>query len=155
MCSYSLTGLVAAVLAFSLASPAVAWNGEAHQLVGWIAEERLSEKAKAGVAELLDGDSISDAEVVSWADQVRRERRESAPLHYVNIRVDADGYDPKIDRDGNNVMDAIERFAKVLADKSAAKEDRVEALKFLVHFVGDLHQPLHCAERRCSARSSR
>lgn len=93
--------------------------------------------------ELLGDADLSDAEVVSWADEVRRERKESAPWHYVAIPADADGYDPKIDRGGNNVMDAIERFAKILVDKKAPKEDRIEALKFLVHFVGDIHQPLH------------
>jgi len=66
----------------------------------------------------------------------------------VNIPVDAASYDPANHGNvGENVIDAIERFAKVLADKTASKEDRVEALKFLVHFVGDLHQPLHCADR--------
>ena len=84
-------------------------------------------------------------------DQIRRERRETAPWHYVNIPVESDGYDAK--RDGNNgdnvidVIDAVERFAKVLADHNAPREDRVEALKFVVHFIGDLHQPLHCADR--------
>ena len=61
-------------------------------------EERLSDKAKAGVAELLGDANLSDAEVVSWADEIRRERRETAPWHYVNIPVDAEGYDAK--RDG-------------------------------------------------------
>lgn len=57
-----LIGIFATVLtAFS--TDALAWNGEAHQLVAWIAEERLSEKAKAGVEELLDDAALSDAEV--------------------------------------------------------------------------------------------
>ncbi|HEV2292258.1 MAG TPA: S1/P1 nuclease [Tepidisphaeraceae bacterium] len=129
-------------------SPALAWNGEGHQLIAWIAEERLSENAKVGTKELLADASLSDAQVASWADHIRRERRSSAPWHYVNIPVDAQGYDPaKHGNGGENVIDAIERFAKVLADKKAQKEERVEALKFLVHFVGDLHQPLHCADR--------
>ncbi len=148
MCSYSLTGFVAAVLAFSLASPAVTWNGEAYQLVAWIDEARLTVEAKAGVKELLGDAELSDAEVVSWADQVRRERRETAPWHYINIPVDSDGYDAKRDsKDGNTVIGAVEKFAKVLADKRAPKDDRLEALKFIVHLIGDLHQPLHCAER--------
>jgi hypothetical protein len=116
--------------------------------VAWIAEARLTDKAQVGVKELLGDAGLSDAEVVSWADEVRRERKETAPWHYVNIPIDATGYDPvKHGNGGENVIDAIERFAKVLADKTAPKEDRVEALKFLIHFVGDLHQPLHCAER--------
>ncbi|MDQ3439629.1 MAG: hypothetical protein M3478_04705 [Planctomycetota bacterium] len=79
------------------------WNGEAHQLVAWIAEARLSKNAKAGVKELLGDADLSDAEVVSWADEIRRERSETAPWHYVSIPIDSDGYDPKRDgNDGNN-----------------------------------------------------
>jgi len=94
------TSLAIAAISVALWTPrpARAWNGEAHQLIAWIAEERLSVKAKAGVAELLGDANLSDAEVVSWADEIRRERRETAPWHYVNIPVDAEGYDAK--RDG-------------------------------------------------------
>src|SRR5206468_7150652 len=60
----------------------------------------------------------------------------------------ADAFDRQRDgRGGDNVIDQINHFAKVLADRSAPKDDRAEALRFLVHFVGDVHQPLHCAER--------
>jgi hypothetical protein len=52
---------------------------------------------------------------------------------------------------GGNVVEAVNPFADLLADRTASKDDRVEALKFLVHFMGDLHQPLHCAERNGDA----
>jgi len=143
-----LAGLVIAASILFHVSQASAWNGEAHQLVAWIAEERLSDKAKAGVKELLENAEITDAEVVGWADQIRRERRESAPWHYVNIPVDAKGYDHKRDgKDGDTVIGAIERFTKILANPKVPREKRVEALKFVVHFIGDLHQPLHCVDR--------
>jgi hypothetical protein len=65
-----------------------------------------------------------------------------------DIPTSADKFDRKRDgRDGNNVIDALNTQIKVLSDRSAPKEKRVEALKFVVHFMGDLHQPLHCAER--------
>lgn len=131
------------------ASPLLAWGGEAHQAIALIAEERLSADAKAGIRDLLGADAnISDAEIASWADQIKRERRDTAPLHYVNIPADSSGFDA--DRDGNNganLIDAIGRFEAVLKDRTQPKESRAEALKFLVHLVGDLHQPLHCAER--------
>lgn len=137
-------------LALMLLVPAAchAWGGEGHQLVALIAEDHLTPQAKAAVKELLDGAQISDAEVASWADQIRRERRETAPWHYVNIPHDAQGFDRQRDgRDGDNIIDALERQAKILPDKSAPREQRQEALKWVVHLVGDLHQPLHCAER--------
>jgi S1/P1 Nuclease len=72
----------------------------------------------------------SGRDVVSWADEGRHGT--------TCIPVGATGYDPK---HGN----AIGRSTKVLADMEAPEEDRVESLKFLVHFVKDLHQPQHCA----------
>lgn len=79
---------------------------------------------------------------------MRRERPNTAPWHYVDIPVNAHTFDRKRDgRDGNNVIDAIDKQAKILADTTATKGTRAEALKFLVHFVGDIHQPLHCADR--------
>jgi hypothetical protein len=104
--------------------------------------------AKAGIHNLLGDDHISDAAVASGADNVRREREETRPWHYVDVPVEAKGFEEQRDgRHGNNVIDQIDHFAKVLAERKASRADRVDALKFLVHFVGDLHQPLHCAER--------
>lgn len=132
----------------ALNATCLAWNGEGHQVIAYIAEERLSNKAKAGVRDLLGDAQLSDAEIANWADQIRRERRNTAPWHYVNIPVEAAGYDPARDgRKGNNVIDKVKHFSVVLADRKRPREEREEALKFLVHFVGDLHQPLHCADR--------
>ena len=89
--------------------------------MAWVAEARLSDKAKEGVKEPLGDADLSDVEVVGWADQVRRERRETAPWHYVNISVDATGYDPaRHGNGGENVIVAIERFAKALAQSCGA-----------------------------------
>lgn len=139
-----------AAISLILLMPATmfAWGGDGHQIVCLIAEERLTPAAKAGIHELLGDANISDAEVASWADNVRRERKETGPWHYVDIPLDAPAFDENRDgQHGNNVIDQINHFAAVLADHKASKRDRTEALKFLVHFVGDLHQPLHCAER--------
>ena len=127
---------------------AYGWGGMGHQIVALIAEDHLSPAAKAGIKELLGDANISDAEVASWADEIKRQRSNTAPWHYVDIPTDATAFDRARDgRNGNNVIDAIDKQAKILADKSASKEARAEALKFVVHLMGDLHQPLHCAER--------
>lgn len=132
-----------------LPSLAHAWGGDGHQIVCLIAEDRLTHAAKAAVHDLLGQDgNISDAQIASWADQVRRERKETGPWHYVDVPVEARAFDAAQDgRHGNNVINKIEDFKAVLKDPKSSKPDRTEALKFLVHFVGDLHQPLHCAER--------
>src|SRR5918993_1856695 len=131
-----------ALLVLLLPSLCRAWGGEGHQLVALIAEEHLTPAAQAAVKDLLGGGNISDAEVANWADEVRRERRDTSGWHYVNIPHDAKGFDrDREGRDGDNVIDAIERQAKVLADRAAPREKRVEALKLVVHFVSDLPQP--------------
>jgi hypothetical protein len=130
-------------------SLAFAWGGDGHQLVCMIAEYHLTPVAKANVHDLLGKDiNISDFGIANWADEVRRDRPETGPWHYVDIPTDAKAFDKKRDgQDGNNVIDKITDFQAVLKDPKASRTNRVEALKFLVHFVGDLHQPLHCAER--------
>jgi hypothetical protein len=123
-----------------LLMPAVcfAWGGEGHQIVALIAENHLTPKAKAAITELLDGAQISDAEVASWADEIRRQERDTADWHYVNIPHDATSFDRKRDgRKGENVIDKLTEQTAILADRSQPKEKRAEALKWVVHLVGD------------------
>ena|SRR5829696_7144215 len=99
-----------ALLVVLLPSLCHAWGGEGHQLIALIAEDQLTPQAKAAVKDLLGGGNISDAEVANWADEIRRERRDTVPWHFVNIPHDAEGFDRARDgRDGANVIDAIER----------------------------------------------
>ncbi|MCA9273095.1 MAG: S1/P1 nuclease [Phycisphaerales bacterium] len=120
------------------------WGRDGHAIIAQIAWEQLSGEAKAEIEKLLGESSLP--EIASWADVVRREPAYewSAPLHYVNMPPDAADYDP--DRDcppEGNVVSAIDRFAAELKDRTLPAKQRGEALMFLVHFVGDLHQPLH------------
>lgn len=140
------------------ASPARAWGIEGHQITSLIAEAHLTPAAKAGIRDLLgkgpDGQQaeISDAEVCAWADRIRREPEGegegTGPYHYVDIPFEAVAYDPE--RDGNkgdNIIDKLVFYAEQLRDPSRPKAVREKALRWVVHLVGDLHQPLHCAER--------
>ncbi len=138
------------------AQPAWAWGPDGHEIVGRIAELHLTEKARQQVNALLNGGntnspviSISDDQVANWADYVRPKRRETAPWHYVDIPFDAEKYDPVRDCDNHAgcVVETIQNLRRVLTDSEASEKERKEALKFIVHFVGDVHQPLHCAER--------
>jgi hypothetical protein len=125
------------------------WGGEGHQIVALIAERNLKPSARAMVTELLGDANISDAEVVSWADEIKRdERRDTADWHYVNIPMTADTFDRRRDgRRGENVIDKLTEQSRVLADESQPREKRAEALKWVVHLAGDVHQPLHVADR--------
>jgi len=134
--------LVAILALFASSLPALAWGPIGHRAVGQIAEERLSAKAQQAVHGLLGDESLAEASL--WADQIRSDDqwRVSSPWHYVNIP-DGQTYNrARRDRDGD-VIEALERFVAVLHFDGSSREDKIAALKFIAHFVGDIHQPLH------------
>lgn len=139
-------------LLFALAAlfpqPAFPWGDEGHRIIAQVAERRLDPGAAQAVRELIGPDGL--VEVSTWADQIKQERPESRPWHFVDIPLGRDDYDPARDcarpRPGDCVIGALERSRAVLSDPAADKTAKIEALKFLVHFVGDLHQPLHCID---------
>lgn len=142
--------LIVTALALALATPpALAWSRQGHQLVGELAERELSPAARAQVQDLLAGEpDPSLAGVSTWADEIRAAKsplgETSKRWHYVNIPgEDCDYVAARDCPDGECVIGAINAQARVLGDVSQPRQARVEALKFLVHFVGDAHQPMH------------
>ena len=145
------------LLAAFIPAQMLAWGPKGHAIVADIAASRLTPVAKHNLQFLLGADSL--ASVASWADSVRKERDESYGWHFVDIPKDAAGFSEERDcfrpqdkhKDAltdhhNCVVDRIEMFQKTLGDEKASRPDRLEALKWLVHFVGDLHQPLHAID---------
>jgi hypothetical protein len=136
------------------ADRAGAWGAAGHAIVAEIAQHRLEPTVLREVKGLLGGE-VSLAAVSNWADTIESTRPESRNWHFVNIPVGATGYDSARDcaqkPDGDCVVNAIARFRAVLANRQAPKQERAEALMFLVHLVADIHQPLHCAERNGDA----
>jgi hypothetical protein len=153
---YRMKRIACTVILFVVLFPSFshAWGGDGHQIVCLIAEDHLTPAAKAGIHDLLGKDvNISDAEIASWADQVRRERKATGPWHYVDIPVDAQAFDEARDgKRGSNVIDKINDFKAVLKNPNASKSDRAEALKFLVHFVGDRDRQAYRIPRQTSLR---
>jgi len=158
-CSYRgfVKKIVALILLALLPAQLLAWGPKGHAIVADIAASRLTPIAKQNLQLLLGSDSL--ASIASWADSVRKERDESYDWHFVDIPKDAAGFSEERDcfrpqdkhKDAltdhhNCVVDRIEMFQKILADEKASRADRLEALKWLVHFVGDLHQPLHAID---------
>ncbi len=132
------------LVAISVGSHASAWGEDGHQIVGAIAMTRLTPQARAAIIELLGDDDLAKAGL--WADQIRGDSKYdwAKPLHYVNA--------PRteniivLERDcakGECVVAAIPRFLTVATDSTKPINERREALKFAIHFIGDLHQPLH------------
>lgn len=133
---------------FASSLPLFGWGGEGHALVARIAWEQLSPEAKAQVAAIL-GPNQTMVSIASWADDVRRQRPESGPWHYIDIPLDKPHMDMARDcPQGACVVAAIARFRAVLADPKAPETQRKEALMFIVHFIGDMHQPLHCEDNK-------
>ncbi len=131
-----------------LAAPqrALAWGAEGHEIVAALALRELTPVARGQVARLLGGEAmmIHDA---NWADEVRDQRRDTSTWHYVNIPLEAPGYDRRRDCPrGICLVAQIENDLLALNDRRAGTLARAEALRFLIHFVADVHQPLHAAD---------
>jgi hypothetical protein len=135
-------------LACSSVEQAVAWGQEGHSIIAEIAQRRLSPDAAAMVSSIL-GPGHSLASIASWADDVRDERPETYNWHFVNIPINVPNYKPERDckddkKAGDCIINELERLKTDL--RCASGDRRLEALKFVVHFVGDIHQPLHTVE---------
>jgi S1/P1 Nuclease len=136
---------LAVTLACLAAGPAAAWGPEGHSIIAEIAQRRLTPQAAAMVAELL-GRGHSLAAIASWADDIRDERPQTYNWHFVDIPLGVPTYDAKRDckPDAQKGDCIVLELGRVRDDLRCAKgETRAEALKFAVHFVGDIHQPLH------------
>ena len=136
----------AAVLAMVLGARLLfGWGNEGHRMVVRIAGGMLTPAARAEVARVLaPGESL--AALASWADEVRPSRKETEPWHFIDIPIDSTGLDMKRDCPPEGcVISKISEFRRLWTDPAASPASRREALLFLVHFVGDMHQPLHCA----------
>lgn len=155
-------------LLFSLAAPAYPWGPSGHRIVAIIAEQRLSPGTREKIRTLLLDGKYSIVDISSCADTIRGNRNgnptpadvmcrslagdvpsSNGLWHYIDIPVPTkaktlDAFCPE----GNCVTAKIKSFSDTLR---TSKDDaqRRQALLFLVHFVGDIHQPLHCAERSC------
>lgn len=135
------------------------WGCQGHRIVAYIARAHLGPNAKAQVKKLLSENPIDPSlkrfckprapdpfvDGSTWADDVRNKRRYTAEWHFLDIprgasREEVATFCPQ----GGCVTTAIEKnIATLKSDQSSEK--RAEALRFVVHFVGDIHQPLHCA----------
>jgi hypothetical protein len=146
--------LLTLLLSAFLPVAAHAWGPKGHRLVAGLASGELTPQARAEVARLLRGEAEPTlAGVSNWADDLRERDpnlgKRSARWHYVNLAEDDCRYRPRAHcPDGDCVIEAIVRQLGLLADRRQPDAVRAQALKFLVHFVGDAHQPLHAGYAR-------
>src|SRR6202521_4459235 len=149
--------LLMAVAGLASAPSAQAWGCKGHQTVALIAEKHLTPEAKLMVQTLLNGNPVDPAlkrycgdasrdamaDASTWPDDIRGQAK-NGPLHYIDIPRGAKRAPLRefCGKDGC-VTQAIEDDRAILQDKNANAGKRAEALRYLIHFVGDLHQPLH------------
>ena len=158
----ALPCVVAGCLFLSAATMALGWGPGGHMMVASIAFKRLNPTAKAHVKELL-AIPINPCDVTKrspdfvnaahWADDVRKHLGfDFAPdLHFIDFPFTADTTPLPTDLPKpHNVVKALEHYVDVLKT-SVDTNEQAAALRFVIHFVGDIHQPLHCASRVDSA----
>ncbi|SFK40386.1 S1/P1 nuclease [Lysobacter sp. cf310] len=128
---------------------ALAWGTLGHRLVALLAWDELDPAVRGDIDALLAGEPDPTlAGIANWADDLRSNDpdlgKKSAKWHYVNLGEDDCVYEaarncPK----GDCVVEAIRAQTLILGDRARPRDQRLQALKFVVHFVGDVHQPLH------------
>lgn len=129
----------------ALVGQALPWGQEGHSVVAEIAQRRLSSGAASTVESLL-GKGHSLASISNWADDVRGERPATSNWHFADIPVVSDTYVPARDctpdpEKGDCIVAELDRLKSEL--RCASGQEKIEALKFAVHFVADIHQPMH------------
>lgn len=146
--------LVASLSLALLPMPAQAWGLLGHRLVALLAWDDLTPDTRRQIDALLqDEPDPTLAGIAGWADDLRKNDavlgRQTANWHFVNIGEHDCAYQRRRDCPGGDcVVEAIRTQTAILADARRPRAERLQALKFVVHFVGDAHQPLHAGYGR-------
>jgi hypothetical protein len=141
--------LAALLCSFLLSFSASAWDDFGHRLVARFVYLKLDPEIRAKVDDLLGGGVEAFAEASVWPDRIKAQRPETRSWHYVNIPLDARGYEHERDCPKSNcIVEKLQQFVEVLRLNTTTKDDKREALRFVIHLVADIHQPLHCADNK-------
>ena len=118
------------------------WGQTGHRIVAEVAQNHLTPEAEQAVRELLGG--VSMARISVWADEARGKDEWSftRTWHYTTIP-DGETYETAEKQPDGDVITALRKYENVLRSSDATKDEKVTALKFFIHFAGDVHQPLH------------
>jgi len=140
---------LACVLALLAPAKAFAWGSDGHRIICAIAWDAMKPEARTRAEQILQVKGRDAfAETCLWADDYRdKGHRETAPWHYVNVPMGARSVDMQRDCAGPEscAIAQIDRWRAALTDPGTKPDERAMALKFVAHFVGDIHQPLHAA----------
>ena len=152
------TFLLFMLCGFSAAPAAFAWGCQGHETVALIAEAHLNPRALAMANDILKNAPVDpnvtrfckeevDAFAASstWPDDIRRVRPEATPWHFIDIPRDAKQTDIEkyCPQDKGCILSALKAQIAVLQSNTTDPKARADALRFVIHFIGDMHQPLH------------
>lgn len=131
-------------------SNAVAWGQTGHRITGQIAEQWLTPEAKAAITAILGPEGLAEAS--TYPDDMRSNpdqfwQKTANPYHFVTLANGQHYHDSDCPPEGDSVS-ALTRFTKVLQDDSSSMADKQLALRFVVHLIGDIHQPLHVSSAK-------
>ncbi len=134
-----------ALIAGLAAAPAYAWGQQGHRIVGKLADSFLTTEARQGIASLLENESLAEAS--TWADFMKASpekfwQEEASPWHYVTIPEGQTYTDVGPPPEGDAIT-ALARMRTEVLDGALPREQRIRALRLIIHIAGDLHQPLH------------
>ncbi len=134
--------LLSFFLILSYSPLAFSWGKTGHRIVGEIAQRNLDPNALKAIKELAGDDDLS--RLSTWPDDIRSDPKMgyTSPWHYVSIPTGKSYFDQKRNKEGD-VIEALFRFEDTLRDSKESKDHKLDALRFLIHMMGDLHQPLH------------
>jgi hypothetical protein len=135
------------ILLLFLVSVALPWGRVGHETIAYIAEKNLNPATMAKLKPLLAGETLES--ISTWADEIRPQKRYTAPWHFIDLpvreNVTSTNWNQFI-RGDNNIDRQIEKDIRELRNQNTSLNEKQEALKFLVHFIGDATMPLHCAD---------
>lgn len=140
-----LRSIIASAFAMTLVLPAAAWGKTGHRVTGTIAEAYLTPEARAAITDILGSEDLAEAS--NWPDFMRASRegiwpRTANPWHYVTIPQGKTYAEVGAPESGDAIT-ALASFRETLRSDTASQEEKALALRFAVHIIGDLHQPLH------------
>ncbi len=137
--------MLLAVLLAVAPVPALAWGKTGHRVIGDIAARLVHRHTRAEIRRILGVEGIAEAS--TWPDFERSNpdpfwQKQAGPYHYVTVPA-GKTYDVGMAPPEGDAVTALAKFAATVRDPSASREAKALALRFIVHIVGDLHQPLH------------
>lgn len=130
-----------------VAAPGWAWGPQGHRIIAHLAELRLDPAVRNTLERQFNIKHL--APIANWADEIKHQPGAPDVLHYTNIADGEATYDRRRDCPrGNCVTEKIPEFQRILADSARPVKERQQALKFLVHLVADVHQPMHVGNEK-------